>query len=99
MSVWNRLEPEVPLCSSVLPFSAFWSFFRRLTQLIRSSESVDFVVDLTRHYFSSATRYVCFLYPYGSALCQEEEPAPRAPHPHQSLIVELALTLGEIATP
>ncbi|CAG2175474.1 unnamed protein product, partial [Oppiella nova] len=78
---------------------AFWDFYRGIKNEVKSSQGVDFAVDMTYDYFAGASKYICFLYPYGSELCKEEEKAPKMAHKHQSLVLETLLTLGEIATP
>ncbi|CAG2114163.1 unnamed protein product, partial [Medioppia subpectinata] len=78
---------------------SFWEFYRGLKNEVKSGQGVDFVVDITFDYFAGASKYICFLYPYGSELCKDEEKAPKMVHKHQSIVLETLLTLGEIATP
>ena len=78
--------------------SAFWEYNRRLRDVVKDSGAVDFAVDMSETYYSSGTKYLCFLYPFDSPLCKDQEPAPKVAHKWRSWLMEAVLTIGDIGT-
>jgi len=107
--IWHKLvdiEANIQNSTSKIPkvgqlCCAFWEFKRTLANTVKSSEAVDFAVDMMVYYFRPATKYVCFMYPNNSEMCKEEEKAekpPKAKTNYKSLILQFIWTLGEIVS-
>ncbi|CAG2108088.1 unnamed protein product [Medioppia subpectinata] len=97
--VQQRKSFSIKTTGAICWYDAFWRYYDKLAELVKTQPELQFALDMTVTYFGAGAKYVCPIYSYGSSYCAKDIPLDAAhgiKPEYQSILLNMILTFGKI---